>query len=549
MGFVTELDLKFFPDEAFESIHGLSSPERIAVSVRNCLRLLMMGYTVEWYELVIPEVFRAVFVERNPHFLKWMRQEFQHGFNYLLKQLQFIAPLEKNHLAQIDLYMSNCLSYFPFADPSPYESITIPQFIDQTWQGIEYKIKPIELTNGAHHETDRVFAYGLEPLFFTKAKSHLIFMGTTYPAGQGFLTQIQNNFKGFESVGKDLYRTGRNKIHTWLEQQSGAVHVCGTSLGGALSLLLAIDQGNFNLARIDALNPPGLHDAKNKSQFDHWDSLSRKPQVVVQIQGDDPVSTFGIWKSDWILLRVIPPPEKKGPNGFWDHALNYAGIKGTEITELNPLTENEARKKRNFWLFSMGRLFIYAILKFYASLIRPAYLAMIKYAQELMLLMLGVAVFLLSGFSLVVAAITFLAITGSLLNKTPTTLVRIGDPSLPRNESLDLYSQDKEQDFCFTNQEINSYFRVMRCLVKNKEFVPHNDSFLWHTQLRKKDYLQQGSTMEKAEQKIKVRLNKAKAFMIYKVLALQTKSTPSALRLAVEDIYQEYKAGKIYKFQ
>ncbi|MGL5742592.1 MAG: hypothetical protein ACRCXC_08605 [Legionella sp.] len=71
-------------------------------------------------------------------------------------------------------------------------------------------------------------------------------MGTTYPAGQGFLPQITTDSKGFETVGKSLYRTGRDKIQKWLSAQK-TTHVCGVSFGGSLSLLLAIDKGDYKL--------------------------------------------------------------------------------------------------------------------------------------------------------------------------------------------------------------------------------------------------------------------------------------------------------------
>ena len=142
----------------------------------------------------------------------------------------------------------------PYSDLTPYESFKIPQCVSGHWELVEYQVTPIELTatsNWRHlfiYDHDRIFAYGLTPFFQPKAESHLIFMGTTYPAGQGFLTQIKADAKGIESVGRSLYQTGRERIHQWLEQQENFVHVCGVSLGGSLSLLLAIDKGNYKLS-------------------------------------------------------------------------------------------------------------------------------------------------------------------------------------------------------------------------------------------------------------------------------------------------------------
>lgn len=95
---------------------------------------------------------------------------------------------------QVNLYLSNCLTLLPYSDLTPYESIKIPQCIDGHWELVEYQVKPIELTersgwqNYFIQDKDRVFAYGFEPIFNEKAESHLIFMGTTYPAGLRFFT-------------------------------------------------------------------------------------------------------------------------------------------------------------------------------------------------------------------------------------------------------------------------------------------------------------------------------------------------------------------------
>ena len=115
---------------------------------------------------------------------------------------------------------------------------------------VDYYVTPIELTPTKGfkklfvRDHDRVFAYGLEPINHKDAESQLIFMGTTYPAGQGFVPQVKTDLKGFETVGKTLYQCGHQRILAWLLHQKGNVHVCGISLGGSLSLLLAIHLGN-----------------------------------------------------------------------------------------------------------------------------------------------------------------------------------------------------------------------------------------------------------------------------------------------------------------
>lgn len=364
------LSLNFYPQAQFEAERADSALEKSRIKARNLLRVLMMGWTPNWRNLLTKQTFNAVFVERDHQLTQAMRHAFQEGFTHVYSQLQGkqLSELEKN---QADLYISNCLTYLPYADISPYESMSIPQYIAGSWQLVDYRVVPIELTPTSGFkklflaDNDRVFAYGLEPINHATAESHLIFMGTTYPAGQGFSTMVNTDLEAFETAGKKLYRTGRANITNWLDQQNNKVHVCGTSLGGALTGLLAIDKGGdtfqkgATFSRFDALNPPGLYHPFRKSKFDNWDSFENKPPVYIQKQGDDVVSWFGMWKPDWQVLQVIPPADKKGPNAGADHALNYAGFADTQFISVDATLDNESRKTRNWWLYAVLRSLVY----------------------------------------------------------------------------------------------------------------------------------------------------------------------------------------------
>lgn len=559
--FTAELDLKFFAQEEFESVAGLSISEQAPILTRNLLRVLMMGWTESWKELLTFDVAHAVFIARNPLFLKEMRGAFQEGFAEIFTQLEG-QYLNAEQQEQVQLYLSNCLSLLPYSDLTAYESIKVPQCIEGEWELVEYQVKPIELTTGDELDADRVFAYGLEPLFQRKAESHLIFMGTTYPAGQGFLTQINTDVKGFESVGKSLYRTGRARIHAWLEQQENKIHVCGTSLGGALSLLLAIDKGNYELARVDALNPPGLHNARSKSQFDHWDELLNKPKVVVQKQGDDPVSLFGVWSIDWLILQVSPPSAKRGPNGFLDHGLNYAGLKGTCFTYVDAKEDNAKRDTRNFWIFSLGRsLIYYGLLAPYTQIARPIGHFFAKNWPLLLPVIptYGLAIYcaVLGGLTVVPAVALFVTlglVTSMLLYKfmrtNPTTAyVAMHNPRLPRNKHMDIYDHDNAVNVDFTYQQLNTYYRVMRCLVKAKEFLPAEQSpSQAETGITKKELLIASEQAENADKVISLRITKAKASLMRHTLLLTHKlgmENQAALKQALVDNYREYRLGKL----
>lgn len=505
--FIGGLDLKFFEDPDFESVDYIAPNAQAPVIARNALRFLTMGWPAKsWTQLLSWPVFKAVFIRRDPDLLKEFRFAFQEGFLNLFKQLDG-KTLTKEQSEQVQLYISNCLSLLPYSDLTPYESIKIPQDVNGTWTLVEYYVNPIELTdekNSKIRDYDRVFAYGLEPLNNDLAKPHLIFMGTTYPAGQGFMPQIYTDFEAFDTVGSSLYLGGRAKLENWLASQKDKVHVCGVSLGGSLSLLLAIDLGNY-LSRVDALNPPGLHEPFQKNDFDHWDELSSRPQVVVQQQANDPVSLLGAWKHDWEILRVIPPKDKQGPNPFLDHFLNYAGFAETQFTYATAKDENLKRKFRNFWIYGIGRTLIHylAIVPF-SYIVRPIVTFLLNKRSLIAYgISGGISLIILTGLAtggvlplFFFASIMLVATLSSAILFLPAVIkyfvqkfdplpsdddnemenfAALHDPSLPRNPSMDIYNPDNAMETELTFKELNTYYKAMRCLVKQKEFVPDTE--------------------------------------------------------------------------
>lgn len=385
------LSLDFFDSSELEQEKPGDLEENARIIARNMLRFLMMKYQGDWRDMLSSQLLKAVLVTPNPSLIRGMWHAFQEGFQHIGLQLES-KRLSARQNNQAELFISNCLCIFPFANLRPNDQCKIPQLINHQWMLIEYKITPIELTptRGIQtlfmHDEDRVFAYGLEPVGCDEVEPQLIFMGTTYPAGQGFMTQLNTDLEGFETVGNSLYRTGRERITAWLNQQNKKTHVCGTSLGGALALLLALDQGE-KLSRVDALNPPGLYDAWNKSELDRWDDLEEqdKPHVFIQKQGGDFVSSVGIWKGDWNILHVIP--SKAASISVLDHARNYAGYDDTTFEIVDAQQDNEARRVRNVLLYSLARGAVYYLVVLpYHYFIRPVLLYAYEHAAQLAVL-------------------------------------------------------------------------------------------------------------------------------------------------------------------
>ncbi len=471
------MELNFFPSATFEPELTNRPMENAGVIARNALRVLMMGWQHATSSLMSFRVFSAIFTQRDRELLRSMRKAFQQGFNHLYDVQLKNRSFTQQELNQIHLYLSNCLTLLPYADITPYESFNIPQYIQGEWVMVDYKVVPIELTPTEGfkkifiNDEDRVYAYGLEPIDHSFAEPHLIFMGTTYPAGQGFLTQINTDLESFETAGKKLYRSGHKRIKAWLDKQGEKKpHVCGTSLGGSLSLLLAMHHGE-RLSRVDALNPAGIYHPRRKSRFDQWDKCTSKPEVIIQRQANDPISLFGVWKEDWRLLHVIPPKEKQGPNPVIDHGLNYAGLCGTQFINLDVKQDNESRRAQNFWLYSVARsAFYYLVLVPYRYLVHP----IVRYVlnHKIATAIAAVCLTLLAIFSPiiwvtpVVAAATALCalIVEICTHKRHPALLH--DPLLPRNEEMDIYSNKMTK--IFKVQELKDYYSAKRTVLKDK---------------------------------------------------------------------------------
>ncbi|CEG56191.1 hypothetical protein [Legionella fallonii] len=570
------LNLKFVANSEFESLDHVAQSEHAPIIARNALRLLMMGWPSDsWKQFISWPILKAIFVYRDPALLKELRFAFQQGFELLFTQLQG-RQLSEEQNEQVQLYLSNCLSILPYSDLTPYESIKIPQSINGEWELVEYSVTPIELTptTGFNsyfiQDSDRVFAYGLEPISHLHAQPHLIFMGTTYPAGQGFIPQIQTDLQGFETVGKSLYESGIDRIKQWLLRQKDKAHVCGVSLGGSLSLLLALHMGQ-HLQRVDALNPAGLHDGWYKSPYDQWDNLNSQPQVVVQRQANDPVSFFGVWKKGWQILWVNPPADKKGPNALCDHFLNYAGFAETEFTYTDPEQLNAKRRVRNFLVYSLVRSLIYysAIIP-YNYVIRPfAYFVTKHWAACTLAFFsfigLGVlAVLAVTGTLPLAALLGALAVAtvaggifiASKLGNTYSqetkeqdiNFASLHDPSLPRNPSMDIYNKDNTMEVELTYKDINTYYKVIRGLVKEKDFIPNDNSSKQLIQgLSKKEVLLASEQPENQDKIVRITTTKAKAVHIRHVLTLVEQlgiENAHALKQAAEHDYKTYSIGK-----
>ena len=238
---------------------------------------------------------------------------------------------------------------------------------------MDYRIEPIELTPTSGFvshffldDADRVFACGLSPIHNDQAQSLLIFQGTTFPQGQGFGGIALTRDLPGTMVGEVLFRCGYGRLHDWLMQQSDAgIKVTGHSLGGSLSLLMAMAFPH-RVSLANALCPAGqlFRFNANHPLFGEWEKLAAEqpgalPRVIVQRQQGDPVSTLGHWKKQWQVLRVIQSYSQSPLllNWYVAHASNYQGMPGSE----NIVIDTEQDDRRCGRVFA--NCFIYGVMR------------------------------------------------------------------------------------------------------------------------------------------------------------------------------------------
>ncbi len=220
---------------------------------------------------------RNVFHQTSPEYLQDFRVE-----------LQRILTYGFNNKGDLDdevfsLFVHQTLALFPFAYPEEGFEVQIPIKNGNKWELITYTLdKKFNLANSLF--VLPIPAYG----FISEGyPSQLVFMGTTYPAGQGFMGTLLSDFTPFASVGWLPMRCGREELGRWLSAQSGA-HVCGISLGGALSLHAAKNFGH-HVSKVFAFIPPGLNT---------WElsAFENSPvEINILFQGGDLVSQLGFF--------------------------------------------------------------------------------------------------------------------------------------------------------------------------------------------------------------------------------------------------------------
>lgn len=280
---------------------------------------------------------KGIFLEKDLKILRGMEGELASILQYAC--LRMPTPQEET---LFKAFVGNILALIPYSYPEEGTLFTIPQKINGRWEAVEYQLeKRLELTPTFF--SSPIVAY---PLVAKNGPPLLTFLGTTYPAADGFIATLLADCTPFFSVGRAPYLWGKAKIAEWLQGKKN-VRLYGMSLGGAFCFHTIYDHRE-KIQSLDVYNPPGLY---FKETFDG------SVEINIYYQENDLVSTMGFFPEgkNVSVYKVFP---EKMENPLKAHARVYTGSDKLAMLKNDPAYENRRGIRR---LFTFGH-FIFGIL-------------------------------------------------------------------------------------------------------------------------------------------------------------------------------------------
>jgi len=293
--------------------------------------LYLLGRDVFSSSWLDTELFHAVFVSKNPPLLRLMCKELANIFAACAKHLPVPGSPEE---VIFQTFVGNCLTMLPYSYPEAGEVFSIPQKVNGHWKMCQYTVDPpIELT--PRRIVSPLQAFGLTS---KEGPPLLTIIGTTYPAGDGYLMAILSDFTPGMSVGHLPYYLGEKNLQKWLEDKTG-VRLFGSSLGGAICFHV-LRHNRDKISEVNAYNPPGLY------PWD-WNMPFESQKINIYYQENDLVPTMGIFPTgpNVSVYRVMGL--KAGNSALLAHVRGHYGGKQVTILKSSPEYEN-SRPVRQF---------------------------------------------------------------------------------------------------------------------------------------------------------------------------------------------------------
>lgn len=329
-GIIRDIDDKFRKELIYHG-EGIQPPERVSPinqTVQKLVQALLHGGEFSPLEVEEHEV-KAIFSQHDENMMEQFQQELQLEMDHLFAN----PPIDEEQEFIWRAFLGNILAIIPYSYPTTGTVFRIPVLENGKCRQVEYHTEVINLIYEDHLSPMTVLA--MTPINDAKAPPILSFIGTTFPAGCGFISTLLADFTPGNSVGEIVYKRNHPKIDQWLASKTG-VHVVGMSLGGAMALHTV--RHHHDIDRVDVYNPPGLY-AKN------WENgVGTTCEVNIFCQPNDIVSQLGKWPtSNNVSLYTVYPYQNDLPKDpLNSHARAFTGCKNITVIKEDPVVENES---------------------------------------------------------------------------------------------------------------------------------------------------------------------------------------------------------------
>lgn len=307
---------------------------------------------------------KGIFLDKDPDLLQGMQEEIRAILAYAADHL----PIENSREEKLfQAFIGNMIALLPYGYPEEGQTYTIPQKIHGRWQKCLYTVeRKIELT--PKWFATPITAYGLTSL---TGSPLLTFLGTTYPAGDGFISTILTDITPGCSIGKIAYQWGKDRIEEWMGNKRG-VSLFGVSLGGALSFHLLKDRKE-QIASLHVYNPPGFYPWE-------WDDNYNAQEINIYLQENDLVSKIGTFPKGALIYRILPHTSE---GIFSDHVRIYSSFERVTLLQTHSDYENSKFVRK----ICAGSHFILSVLLFFPILSLYALYLSARQIQKLFHLM------------------------------------------------------------------------------------------------------------------------------------------------------------------
>jgi hypothetical protein len=226
---------------------------------------------------------------------------------------------------QSELFKSHLISLIPYCYPRIGDRFFIPETSGHEARCCEYRVTQ-RLDFTIHKKLSPHHGYVLKN---KKGNTLLVFMGTTFPSGNGFCSTLFSDFVPFLSVGKLPFSKSFHLLHAFFQNHDD-VTLYGMSLGGAM-VFHTMREFPEKVKQGYAISPPGLFTS---------DLFESQKKLTILTQQNDMIPKLGFFPTgDKVSLFYIKVHQKKNP--LASHAQAFSNHKKCRIYSHQVMQENK----------------------------------------------------------------------------------------------------------------------------------------------------------------------------------------------------------------